>query len=166
MRIAFYIAEYGDIYDKAVSIITRGPYSHCELVFSDNTWFSSSPRDGGVRFKKIDDKYGHWEYIELPPINEEVARNLAGKLCGAKYDWGGALRTILPIHPSSPTKWFCTEVCAYIVNRSGFSGVPLLVSPNALYKFFVAPLDSTARPVYIKRTGGGKTKSPPTNFPA
>ena len=47
----FYKAKYGDWVDKIVSWHTKSPYSHCELVFSNGEFLSSSKRDGGVSIK-------------------------------------------------------------------------------------------------------------------
>ena len=53
MRTAFYKGTrpgWQGIYSRAVRVIDRGPYSHCELVFSDGLSASASYIDGGVRF--------------------------------------------------------------------------------------------------------------------
>ena len=61
-RIAFYKAK-GDIVDKSIRLWTRSKYSHCEIVIGEN-WYSSSPRDKGVRVKQIIDDNGSWDFIE------------------------------------------------------------------------------------------------------
>ena len=49
-KIAFYKAK-GNIIDKSIRLWTRSKYSHCEIVIGEN-WYSSSPRDKGVRAKQ------------------------------------------------------------------------------------------------------------------
>ena len=52
MKAAFYKGTrpgLQGIYSRAVRAIDRGPYSHCELVFSDGLSASASYIDGGVR---------------------------------------------------------------------------------------------------------------------
>src|SRR3546814_7608950 len=39
------------IYSRVTRLVDGGPYSHCELVFSDGLSASASFIDGGVRFK-------------------------------------------------------------------------------------------------------------------
>ena len=64
MKLAFYKGRE-DLYDRLISWWTRGPYSHVELVISDNYCMSSSPKDGGIRFKHIDLRPDHWDLVEL-----------------------------------------------------------------------------------------------------
>ena len=53
MQIAFYNGyKSKTLWDWIVCIISRSKYSHCELI-QDNLSYSSSNRDGGVRFKRI-----------------------------------------------------------------------------------------------------------------
>lgn len=69
MQAAFYKATrpgWQGIYSRAVRVIDRGPYSHCELVFSDGMSGSASYIDGGVRLKRIDYDPAHWDFVELP----------------------------------------------------------------------------------------------------
>jgi hypothetical protein len=78
MKVALYKGKRGGFagaFDASVRWWTRGPYSHVELVFSDGMSASASARDGGVRFKRIDFKPEHWDFIDLS-VDEEHLRTL------------------------------------------------------------------------------------------
>lgn len=111
MKIAFYLAKYGNTYDKAISITTFSKYSHCELVFSDGMCGSASPRDGGVRLKKItlDD---HWHVFDLPTdLDEDFIRYWFAVNDDLKYDWIGAIASVVNIDLSSEGKRYCSQIC-------------------------------------------------------
>ena len=77
MKAAFYKATrpgLQGLYSRAARAVDRGPYSHCELVFSDGLSGSASYIDGGVRLKRIDFDPEHWDFIELPAHLEPAAR--------------------------------------------------------------------------------------------
>lgn len=137
MRMAFYKAEYGAKYDKWISWATWGDYSHVELVFSDDLWFSSSPRDDGVRYRAIEFIPEHWDMIDLSVTPEEEAtiRIWCDGKVGAGYDWWGVLHFYLRFLPQSKDKWFCSEiVLAALQNIGWFAGVKAWrVSPNRLF---------------------------------
>lgn len=77
MRAAFYKGTHSGI-NGAYNVIVRawdsGPYSHCELIFSDGVSASASFIDGGVRFKQIEYDPANWDFIELPDHLEPAAR--------------------------------------------------------------------------------------------
>lgn len=97
------------LYNRAVRIIGRGPYSHCELVFSDGLAASASWMDGGVRFKRIEFDPARWDFIDLPPEKEDAARLWFAEHDGEKYDLMGNLRFLFGIVRQSADKWFCSE---------------------------------------------------------
>lgn len=137
MKIAFYIAEYGDWKDTLISWITGGIYSHCELVFSDKTWCSSSPRDGGVRFKQIYEVSGHWDFLDIPlsEIDEYWLKMWCDTQVGIEYDWRGTIGTLIPFIGHDKSKWFCSEFCLFGLQKLGlFEGVdPSTTTPISLY---------------------------------
>ena len=53
MKLAFYKGK-GNWVDLIIRVFTNSPYSHVEIVLNKD-WYSSSPRDGGVRVKQIVD---------------------------------------------------------------------------------------------------------------
>lgn len=139
MQLAFYYAKAGDKVDWLISWITWGPYSHCELVFSDGLWFSSSGRDNGVRYKAISPIPGHWNFIELPldPNEESTIRNWCDARLGLPYDWLGAARCVCSCIPQGEHRWFCSEICIVAMKQVGM--FPYIkahrTSPNKLFQF-------------------------------
>jgi len=49
-------------------------YSHVELVFENWLFFSSSEIDWWVRFKKIEPKKNHWDFIEIQVDDQEYKK--------------------------------------------------------------------------------------------
>ena len=115
MRAAFYKATrpgLQGIYSRAVRWVDRGPYSHCELVFSDGQSASASWMDGGVRFKRIDYDPAHWDFIEIPAYLESAARAWFELHEGEPYDLQGNLRFAFFMVSESPDGRFCSEALA------------------------------------------------------
>lgn len=100
------------LYSRAVRWIDRGPYSHCELVFSDGMCGSASYIDGGVRLKRIDFDPAHWDFLDLPDELEGYARDWFECNAGAPYDLMGNARFVLPWLNDSGAGWFCSEAMA------------------------------------------------------
>jgi hypothetical protein len=138
MQVIFYVAKYGTWQDGIVAHWTRGPYSHCELLFSDGMAFSSSPRDGGTRFKQIEFKPHHWDLYPLSVDGEkEAAIRLwcEGQL-GKKYDWLGIFGFVVKNSAiQDPKKWYCSEICANVLNLFKVTHFPSIeITPNKLAK--------------------------------
>lgn len=115
LRAAFYKATrpgLQGIYSRAARWIDRGPYSHCELVFSDGLSASASWMDGGVRFKRIDYNPAHWDFMALPDELEDYARDWFEFNIGLPYDLMGNVRFVLPWVHDSEKGWFCSEAMA------------------------------------------------------
>lgn len=103
--------------------LTKGIYSHCELVVAKEEpegghynyrkhyyCYSSSIRDGGVRVKEIDVNNDKWDLILLNMMTEQQIINYFNRTQGAKYDWWGALGIVLGIKQKR-SKFFCSEWC-------------------------------------------------------
>lgn len=139
LKIAFYIAEYGDTTDKLISFFTRSKYSHCELIFPNGEWASSSPRDGGVRFKFIEQD-SHWDIFELAPwytpekqdLYEQFVRCWFQLNDDKTYDWIGAIGAYLNIDLSSENKKFCSQVCSGMIGLDNQN-----VTPGELYNTLI-----------------------------
>src|SRR5574343_387916 len=100
MKLAFYKAYKGNVFDKIVAWWTRpnfwkfwetGIYSHVEILFENGYCISSSPRDGGVRTKIIGDIYvsGNWTIYDIVHGQAEgdtYYKKLLGREIGKKYD--------------------------------------------------------------------------------
>ena len=132
VSIAFYDASQGTYLDKLVAWWTRGLFSHCEIYFSKfDICCSASPREGMVRFKKIDDLFtsGKWTILST-----EADEDWAYKFCkeheGQKYDWLAIICCqFLPFGEQARNKWFCSELAARI---KGYIHAAWY-SPNRLY---------------------------------
>lgn len=115
MRAAFYKGTrpgLPGIYNAVVRAWDSGPYSHCELIFSDGMSASASFADGGVRFKRIGYDPNRWDFIELPDHLEEAARNWFAMHDGKPYDIAGNFGFVWrPIRGRSGA-FFCSEAVA------------------------------------------------------
>lgn len=100
------------IYSRGVRFWTKGPYSHCEAVFSDGMSASASFEDGGVRFKAISYEPARWDFIQLPAILEAPARTWFEGHDGEGYDLMGNLHFVLGPVPDSRNRKFCSEALA------------------------------------------------------
>ena len=149
MRAAFYKATrpgWQGIYSRAVRVIDRGDFSHCELVFSDGMSASASYIDGGVRLKRIDYDPAHWDFIELPDHLEPYTRDWFERNAGAPYDLMGNVRFVLPFLPDSQHGWFCSEAMAAALRLKE----PWRFGPNGL----AALLRSSYQPAQAGFTPG------------
>ncbi len=153
MKVALYIASSGSLIDKGIDIWTGlHGYSHCEIVFehvmipADGKWLtcSASPRDGEVRFNKININSGHWHLVDIPEVDtmekEAIVYNLLMTMVGDKYDWKGILLYFIFafMKKQDNNKWWCSEIVGYILDRFG-SPMKYRISPNKLAKKLNAP---------------------------
>lgn len=93
-----------------VRLWTWSRYSHAELVLGDMC-YSASVRDGGVRGKKIDLTSGRWEVFPVELTHAEYVSSLwwFGLHDGARYDWPGIVRWLLPLVRQHKDRWTCFE---------------------------------------------------------
>lgn len=138
MRLAFFRGS-GDWITKAIRLLTRGPYSHVELVFSDGARFSASGRvPAGVWFTH--EPHGSdWDFLCIPatPDQERIARTFAAVLEGSAFQWRGLFRFLFPFVGDAPkSHWYCSELVLYVLQRCFglLEEVPLKISPNKLYR--------------------------------
>ena len=118
--------------DNATRLLTKGPYSHCEIVekLPDGTYkcFSSSYRDGGVRSKILSLDSDSWDLVDAPYLTAEAVEEVKRKTVGLKYDLVGAVGVVI-FSPDLPHKWFCSELAAEVIGLKE----PWRFSPNTLY---------------------------------
>ncbi|HHK5575189.1 TPA: hypothetical protein ACQUH4_001979 [Neisseria cinerea] len=100
--------------------LTRGRYSHCEVVIglpeTDAGGAplyecrSSSVRDGGVRCKTMPLPSDKWVLIPMPSAPADHARLAAlwQRTAGQPYDLTGALGVVFGL-PENRRRWFCSE---------------------------------------------------------
>lgn len=116
--------------------VTKGEYSHCELVkpigSGKYSCFSASYRDGGVRTKIMGLDAESWDLVPIEMEDEDI-RNMnwfINAYTGDKYDLWGALGIKIPFIREHSDKWFCSEAVAgaLLMPRA------YRYSPNSLYE--------------------------------
>lgn len=117
------------IYNRAVRAWENGPFSHCELLFSDGFSASASYMDHGVRFKEIEYDPERWVTIDLPQELENGARAWFISQIGKDYDLMGNVHLIVGFFPQSEDKKFCSEA---LMEALGFEEAWRL-GPNAAF---------------------------------
>lgn len=124
LKIAFYIASNGNWQDYTIAATTSSKYSHCEIVFPDGWCASSSPRDGGVRFKQIN-LAEHWDVYPLKMSLNELQVNYWFNLhVGQRYDWIGAIGSAAGLDLSRDNKKYCSQACALVLNLDNSTITP------------------------------------------
>ncbi|MDK4529235.1 hypothetical protein QG082_09700, partial [Kingella kingae] len=85
--------------DWLIRQVTHGKYSHCEIAIAHDdglySCYSSSIRDGGVRFKVMPLPPDKWDLIRVD-LPEQRIHEFYAQTKGAKYDWAGCLGIALP----------------------------------------------------------------------
>lgn len=112
MKAIFWIGKCS-LVGTLIRAFKRHGVSHAEIMFSDGVCGTSEPKNGVV-LRKINFRPEDWVVLELPctPIQEELVRAFFEKELGCPYDWKGILcAQILGWNRSSPTAWFCSEIC-------------------------------------------------------
>lgn len=112
MLVAFYKGTrpgLAGIYNRLVRWWTKGPYSHCELVFTDGLSASASFMDGGVRFKYIEFDSERWDFVPVPASLEPDARRWFREHQGNAYDLRGNFHFLVSAVGDDSGKWFCNE---------------------------------------------------------
>ena len=101
----------------AIRLWTWSKYSHAELVINGYC-YSSSARDGGVRFKKIDLGSGRWDVI---PVRGSQVEALwwFDQHKGQPYDWLNILRYLFPFIPQRADRWVCFEAISAMLGLAG-----------------------------------------------
>ena len=124
----FSLARLSDLLTRQV---TRGPYSHCELVerLPDGLFicYSSSVRDKGVRSKRMPLPIEKWDLL---PINADplALETFFRQHDDKGYDWLGAMGFVL-LSQGKQERLFCSEFCAEFLHlRDSWRW-----SPNLLY---------------------------------
>jgi hypothetical protein len=118
--------------DGLIRKLTKGPYSHCALVFSDGVLGeATNVDDAGVRFAPNPNLMpDSWDFVELPAYDEGKARTWFVQHEGQPYDYKGALRMADPNQKGDPDAWYCSEACATALGLPNASQT----DPNGLYR--------------------------------
>jgi hypothetical protein len=99
-------------------LLPRTSHEDCApvLLLGVSYCFSSSERDGGVRFKKTEvvmHNPGNWDTLVVTRNMSRAVAMLAFciSLNGLAYDWRGVGGFKLSFLNENPDKWYCTEAC-------------------------------------------------------
>ena len=121
--------------DYATRKMTKGLYSHCELVINKGNQifdcYSSSVRDKGVRMKSMKLPKSKWDLIAVN-ISEQKVIDYFSANKDKKYDFLGAGGIVLGV-PEDRNKLFCSE---FVFNCITGSDKGWRFSPNDLYPIF------------------------------
>lgn len=161
IRILFYKAAIdGKLIDNAIATITglwppnwsTPPYSHVEIEFVNRgVCFSSATRGKftGVRFANADEVLHNpkrWDYAEKT-LADDTEKQLYLDCCqltGLKYDYIGCFFKITPFTSwiQKEARWYCSEVCEFVLWKIGLLDKPYRDSPRAMSRRFygVKPL--------------------------
>ena len=124
-----------------ITLRTLGKYSHCEFIYNDYVYLSNP---GGVRIKPFIykdniDVYELDSNIDIPTLLEEFE-----KIKGKGYDyWAIVLSQLLEIGIEHKDKYFCSEMCIYLINKALDESLthrlkelkPSIFSPVKLFKY-------------------------------
>jgi hypothetical protein len=124
--LAFYKGT-DELEDRLVQWWTKGPYSHCEIIISENS-YSSSARDGGVRRKQIVYDPTHWDFVQIH-LDQLACLKWFIDHNGQKYDYVGLAGFVVPWRTNQVNRWFCSEALATILEIPQ----PFQLSPSALF---------------------------------
>lgn len=110
-KAAFYRGRDGFLRGFLIRWWDRGPYSHCELVFSDGVWATAYSGHGVVLWQR-DGNPDEWDFVDLPEHLEANARAWFEEHKGKSYDYVGLARFVFDFLKAARDKWFCSRACA------------------------------------------------------
>jgi hypothetical protein len=144
MKLVFYYGP-GDMVTKIIRFLTHGPYSHVELQFTDGCRFFSSGHGIHTGAHMICDRKiypKNWDEILVPATQEQetAAENYIFHLIGFPFDWRGMVGFLLPFFDRRRKAKYCSSIVLDVLqqNLHLFPGVELKISPNGLYRLFMA----------------------------
>lgn len=121
---------------KLICLLTRSPYSHCELVFRDGMSFGIKNPTDKTTFFQMTYPVDKWDLIPLTWITAEqetCIRHFCQQTTQSKYDiWAMLLGWWCPAS-DNPNKWFCSELCTRVLLPYTPSLRDKWYSPGSLY---------------------------------
>lgn len=140
VKVAFFKGQrsgWKGFWDRVVRIVSRGPYSHCELIFDPlpQLWVSAIAAEGVHANYHGDPDPAEWDLITIDCDVAAVMKFIAREL-GSDYDWLGVARFVFPWLRQSRSRWFCSEFCAAALQTGGriWGATPHALSPVGLYR--------------------------------
>ena len=152
MKIAFQYPHKGHIIENLITWWTHSKYCHVALLFEDEFALNKYTYDNLPKLFSADTNqvpnvgFVYWNetskqifdvYEINYHLNESKILQQALKYVGAKYDYIGIFfNFIIPLRIEEPKRWFCSEICSYLLKKNG---VPLKrhhyrYSPGSLYR--------------------------------
>lgn len=110
MQVYFYIGE-GKLFDKLIRWVTKGRYSHCELLIGDMAYSADAWTNRVRSIPKNSFNPDNWESITVEG-DEKTAVAFLNSQLSKKYDWLGILGFFLPWAVNDSKRWYCSELCA------------------------------------------------------
>lgn len=124
-----------------IRLWTRSPYSHCEIVFTDGSWFSSDPTGTRhTRFLVPGPAINPADYdtvaVPMTDADESRMREWCVGEAGCAYDWLGIFFSqLINFGWHTRNRYFCGEVCTAALQVGGlpFSLQPQRYAPGDLF---------------------------------
>lgn len=132
-------------------LVQRGAYqrvTHTEMIIDELTdgsvvIASSSLRENGVRQKIANLTAGNWMIVDVPSWSEKQSIEWFAKHDGEKYDWRGAMATVLP-GKQCDDKWYCNESCGasvgivepHLFGPSQYAAIAMSLGKDVTNDFF------------------------------
>jgi hypothetical protein len=144
MKLLFYWGP-GDWVSNVIRFVTRGPYSHVEIQFTDGCRFFASGHGlyVGVRMindRKVYDKY--WDQVLIPAteLQERTAQRFIFDLLDYPFDLRAMIFFLIPFWDRRKRARYCSAVVLNVLQESlgMFPGVDSKISPNGLHRLFVS----------------------------
>jgi hypothetical protein len=160
MKLMFYCGP-GDLITRLIRLLTKGPFSHVELQFSNGWRFFSSGHGLylGVHMHRDHKVYDEWwKPVTIPVSQEEedAALRFAFQYIGLPFDWRGMFGFLLPFMDSRRKAKYCSSIILDVLQSSlhMFKEHKLKVSPNGLYRLL-----STKAPNELSSVTAAKVES-------
>ena len=125
-----------------IQVWTRSKYFHTELII-DNKRITSDTRYCVVIRNNIDyDEIKKYADVKTIMVEDKYIGDMlkyAYTQGDKEYDWKGIFLTqFLPLNKQDQNKWFCTEICASILEKSQlkFDLEPHQYNPGSFQKLF------------------------------
>jgi hypothetical protein len=129
MKVQFYIASNGNLFDKIIAWWTNSLFSHVEIDMENGMGFSASNRWNCVRYAMIDFNNGNWKSVDVD-IDLDLVKLRADKITGKKYDYIGVfLWFVIPKSYQHPKRYWCSEAVAHVLGLENDK-----ISPQRLYE--------------------------------
>lgn len=112
------------VMSRVVRFLTRGPYSHVSILLPDGAHIEALQWKGVLWhpvFTADADEQIDFFPISLTDQQVDTIRRLARPEIGCGYDWWAILAFLTRQRwkAPSPTRWFCAELIAYLLEGCG-----------------------------------------------